>query len=759
MQISKILIPILTAVLTLVICNDLYSQTDDNLIRSRYEKLLNEIHILKFEGNKNFTDSELQKLINTEANETSIFFNLSSFYYFNIKNISAAPSQLKSSLENSIKSMMHELGFFNKIKVENDLQTLQTFYNKHGFHFAEISYTFRADTAERENILTFHINEGKPFTLKTINYIGLDSLPREVNLRIENVKLDLIGEGFNENEVMTEINQIHRVLLNTGYYYSYYETPPTVVKDPVNYQDSITVVFHTGERQKIGRIDYVDDKKGQHKVANSMKKIQMEIEEGDWYSRQKVKKSESNLRYLGTFNLVAIDTTSEFAPQNDSTLNLRVFCQYRKLKEWNTGIFVNQTIDNFVNAGVEASFVHRNIFGIAQVLNPSARGVIRDVNNTFKGWTLNEPETWQVQDLEGQLSVKFGQPIILVAGGSRVGAFTNPMISYRRLFEGLVLKTISLPFKFPVKQQSFNVLTDWSVSFLFEHQDPMNFGEFSSKPYENAMTREDSNRIRQSLLIYSTLDDHVSKFSGLTSTLMGFTAIGEHRDNIFYPSRGYYLTAAIDFPLIPRNISENLSGVSHFVRPQFALHSFKSMNDRTVLAGKARIGHIFPTIDDPFIPLEKQFFAGGANSVRGWPARELRYTSFDIDSAGSVSSYDFLQNFVGSSTIIEFSGEVRYQFPAFKSLTKSMQDFIAGFGFTGFVDVGNAFGWLAENVETKVEWYEYATKLAVSAGLGIWYKTPIGPFRVDFAYPLYDPSIIDKKFDEIQFHIGLGFSF
>ena len=85
---------------------------------------------------------------------------------------------------------------------------------------------------------------------------------------------------------------------------------------------------------------------------------------------------------------------------------------------------------------------------------------------------------------------------------------------------------------------------------------------------------------------------------------------------------------------------------------------------------------------------------------------------------------------------------------------------------TAFVDWGNTFHWFSD-YNYKYAWSDYFTKLAVAAGAGIGYMTPVGPFRIDLALPVYDPSAENDKtiftrenvIKDLKLHIGLGYSF
>jgi outer membrane protein assembly factor BamA len=65
------------------------------------------------------------------------------------------------------------------------------------------------------------------------------------------------------------------------------------------------------------------------------------------------------------------------------------------------------------------------------------------------------------------------------------------------------------------------------------------------------------------------------------------------------------------------------------------------------------------------------------------------------------------------------------------------------------------------------QWSEFFTKLAVAFGVGLRYETPVGPIRVDFGLPFYDPMRKTDQFifqrtgalKTIVFHIALGNAF
>ena len=109
------------------------------------------------------------------------------------------------------------------------------------------------------------------------------------------------------------------------------------------------------------------------------------------------------------------------------------------------------------------------------------------------------------------------------------------------------------------------------------------------------------------------------------------------------------------------------------------------------------------------IPIHERFFGGGSNTFRGEPFDELG----PIDPSSRKP--------VGGKALVLFNFELR--FPIFRSVEN----------LTGavFYDKGNIF---AARNDVRIG------GLRDAVGLGIRYRTPLGPFRIDLGWNLNPPS-------------------
>lgn len=758
---------LIICVFLFVLTNISYSQfvQTQNLIPSRTDKNKVEIGDVKFKGNQTFSDDELNSVILTKPTNRSVPHKILQNYYEQFRQNRSTLKVLNNSLKEAITSLENEITFWDITKPEIDTIRLSEYYNQHGFHFAKINFDFKADYREDQNVLIYKIIESKRYSVRSIVYLGLDSIENEILPKIEQLKNIKPGTFYNETAVIQELSNIYKLLKDEGYYYASAEMPIVSI-DTSSVSDSITVIFHPGIRQTIASITIVDSLKSQSPVGVQMKNEQLVIKEGDYYSASNVDKSINNLISLGTFDLVTIDTSSVFKPITDSTLSFIVFNQYRKQQEYGVSTFLNRTtVGNYLNLGVEASYFHRNIFGAAQSIKPFASFVLNDLSSAINNL--------QNAEYEFQFGLNFAQPLLETWDNARIGLSFQFLYSIRTRNEVLQIKTISLPLKFPVQFSSRTYFNNMTVDFYFEHQKPENLNDAIKRAWAQAVTHNDTMFVLEILRTYSNLDEFISKEKPwLTTSLLGVSFIGDTRDNYFSPSKGHFTALAIDgFNPITSEIAK-LSGMAKFFRLQMTNYWFWGVSDNSVIALKQREGFIYWwDKGNSFIPDERTFYAGGANSVRGWASRRLRYDSkyMQVQNMQSYLS-EFVEDFVGSAALIEGSLEWRFRFPYMTGLSQMIAEQMHNVGITTFIDWGNAFNWLIVdslgNYQYSMKWHEYITGLAVAVGAGLRYETPVGPFRIDFALPLYDPMNDTKLafkqshwFSNFKFHIGLGHAF
>ncbi|MFO8234179.1 MAG: outer membrane protein assembly factor BamA [Bacteroidales bacterium] len=215
-------------------------------------------------------------------------------------------------------------------------------------------------------------------------------------------------------------------------------------------------------------------------------------------------------------------------------------------------------------------------------------------------------------------------------------------------------------------------------------------------------------------LIDKTLSDTLNLKDRRTYNKSGIT-IGVNKnstDNIFEPTKGWKIDGYYTYM--------GLGFQSEYRYYKIALETrhYKKVSRGYVFAGKLHGGIIEPLEKGGETPLEDRFLIGGGSSLRGW-------------SRHSLSPKNKEGKAIGGNTMLEGSLELR--FPVYDILSGAV-----------FVDAGNVW---------KNPMHFDLNDLYYDAGLGLRVKTPIGPVRLDMAYPVFNEK------SKGQFYISLGHAF
>ncbi len=195
-----------------------------------------------------------------------------------------------------------------------------------------------------------------------------------------------------------------------------------------------------------------------------------------------------------------------------------------------------------------------------------------------------------------------------------------------------------------------------------------------------------------------------------TRTTLGIEYLEDRRDDFFDPQRGLLAELAV-----------KASGDREFLKVSGEGRWYRKVLWKSVLALRVSGGMILNLGTVESIPNFERFFAGGANSVRGW-------------SLNRLGPRDAHNDPVGGRSMLEGSFEVR---------TRLMP----GLGIAVFMDAGNVgsdrFGAFDP------------VRLRFAAGMGVRYLNPISPVRIDVAYRLSDDRCEPQR--QIYFSLGQAF--
>lgn len=744
------------------------SRADDPVRRrSQYE-----LEDVRFVGCDQTTPEQLLGIISSRASELSLTRRIARYYSTNLARIPATPAPITARLARVEKELRNELRYFDPRVAEDDSAALVAYLTQNGFHQGSVGWTFGLDTATRKNVLTFIINEGPRAVVDGIYYYGLDQLPSDVALSVASAQRIRPGDPYSDGDLELEIRRILTTLRNSGYYKA--DTVRVAVGlSGDRLHDTIAALFSTGHRYRISAVLLEESTNGYPSVDAATRRRQLEVRRGDWYSAENIARSRTNLLLLGTFESVTIDTVHrDSLPSliasnamdssalrgmpllSDSTIALRVFT--KNLKPYDVGLdflLYQTSIDNYVNFGIGGSALYRNLFGGAQASSLTAQFILQDISRLF-----------QQSQLETETLVQYGfvWPNAFRIGSQRASLNVNAFYSLRRLVNPFLLESGGITIRMPINLFTHTYFNGLEASLGLERQVPRDYEGALQQALDAADTPEEAANVVQTFLQFIALDRYLANEGGLlTGVYVGGTLRGDHRDNPVNPSRGTFTSLS----------SELGYGAGKFWRSQFFNATYGEVSPRLVVATKVKVGHIaLLDRNNAYVPLERQFFAGGAASIRSFASRQLHDpVSGRLDSTEGLDER-LTSNILGSASLLELGLELRYTFSRPLGWPELWASIVASSGITVFLDAGNAFNRLTVDKASSVRFEDLYNGSVVALGVGYRYDTPVGPFRIDYATSVYDPLrstgafIASGRqnvmgFTNWQLSIGLGHAF
>jgi outer membrane protein insertion porin family len=282
---------------------------------------------VRFTGNKKFTDKKLRSLLFTR--------------------------------EDWILGLLDKGGTYNPLAIEQDRFTLENFYQSHGYMNAKVSNaTVKFDTKKRNIDVTFHVDEGDFYTIKSIKAPDHTNLTEKEMLRIIPVRA---GQPYSKEAIRYSIEQLKLLWGKQGYIYANIE--PSI--QPNDDDQTVDIIFYSdpGDVVYLNKINIFGNEKARDKVIRR----EFLLEEGDLLTSAEMKASKQRVTSLGFFDMQeGVNWKINRINENTADLDLIV-------KEIKTGRFEFQVSyggspgemsSSGGGASAQASLHERNMFGL-----------------------------------------------------------------------------------------------------------------------------------------------------------------------------------------------------------------------------------------------------------------------------------------------------------------------------------------------------------------------------------------------------------
>jgi outer membrane protein insertion porin family len=661
-----------------------------------------ELTSIKFEGNKQFSGSELKNII---------FSKETPFWGWKFLN-----------------SIYHKLGnppvYFDSSNIRIDLINLKDYYQSNGYFKSQFSYYYLVDTAGKKVTLFYKIYEGEVSRYGTFNIHGLKYVPDLISRQVfEKLKVDS-SDNYNAEKLVNNIEGIPTFFWMNGYKNARYDTT-FIYMDTLKNRANLDIYFTPGRRFKISEININTKGEGKENVSETLIRDLIAISPEEYYDIEKIKNSQSRLSRTGLFTSLRLeggnsDSARQYVPLNfEGTIGT--------MNELSPEIVMDNDQNSF-NLGIGGLYVRKNFLGQARKLTLNGKIGLIDIlhlnfANLFKA-PANRDSTYQGYY---ELSTKIEQPYI----------FNRPIYG-------------SLEFYIKTRTQlRTNIVTYGSrVGMDFE------------LPY---FTFINQLKTYYNIELYDLLSNKIQnanfnfKFNSISS-ILGSEFGSSKTNDIFFPTKGYNLSFVVEGGIANsmNNVIGSDSVIAKYVQIPPSKHNtnevvffyrlqgnysifFQTAHDNSSLFGiKFKTGYLQAVKgNQELIPPNKTFVAGGSNSVRGWRARQLV-------PEDTVTYYGIIipENVRGGTFLVEGSFEYR------KKIFETV-------GVALFSDYGNTW-----NGYDKFR----INALALSVGFGFRYYSSIAPFRLDFGFRLFDPDndkwiFSASPFKSMEIHFGIGEAF
>jgi len=514
---------------------------------------------------------------------------------------------------------------------------------------------------------------------------------------------------------------------------------------------------------------------------------------GELYNQSNFNKTNDLLSELGIFRFVRIKSTPD--PLEKNTINLTIQLTPNYLLEFNASLEVNYAnrtnspTPNLFGLSLSPGILHRNFLGGAELFTSSLSAGVE-----MAPGKIGKDDFWNTVDLRADFDLSIPQ-FIDYLGLSRALARIrmgkdNSLIgkkfyrnlrqkadthiglgyNYLLIFNWYSYNLLNVSYGYELQPSRFEryQINHFAINYLIPDAKP----DFQLRLAENGfLARSFGQQVFVSLLFRGVDYTRRSKVSlrGLSGYLntnlevAGIEVLGINKlyNAIANKSSSFRLRDTIEF--------------SQYVKFELDLRFQKQQPADRVFAGRFNIGAAQPFGFTSDVPYVKQFFVGGANSMRAWAPRGLGPGGYN-----DTLSLDIKNNFrLFQTGDFKLEMNLEYRFPIFSWFKGAI-----------FTDVGNIWTFerdderrasqfrFTKKIDENFVYYPFYKQLAVAGGMGLRVDLSYFIFRFDVGmklrYPYPDPNLPPGEVapesafwndfkqlntSDFGFNFGLGFPF
>ena len=654
---------------------------------------------------------------------------------------------VKKSNEN-ISSHLESLGYYNsKVKdsvtLKNKLASvIYTVYPGKRYLISDISYNITDDS-----IKSFVLKDTSSSLIKTGKYLSEKQLETESEritaklrdagyynfsknyfffqadtiAKRDSAKLLIQILNYTRNEKPDEARKHSKYLINNVKIYTAYD--PT---------EQTTQLYQNRDTTTIDNIEIISPEGGVIKPSVLYKMNQ--IRPGTLYSEKRVNNTYDRLLALRLFSGVNLQFDEQADYQNDSSgypgVNATIRLTPSKMQGYKINIEASSNSNGLLGVSPAISYYHKNIFRGGEWLNLGFMG-----NFQFK---INDP----VKSTELGVSAGISTP--------------NFLLLPDRIFKNSVPRTeITLSYNYQNRPEftrnliSFNYGYNWNNGKMYYRISPVQLSIVKlnnlSESFFASLTDP---------FLRNSYKNHFDLGSG--ATLYYTTDASPNPKNSFLYIRWTNDISGNLIGLFNSKLPSDSTGAktiwktpyAQYFRTDFTVSKTWRIDEKNAFAARFNGGLGIAYGNSKSLPFEKLFYAGGANSLRGWQARSVGPGSSPVDTTFSIPNQT-------GDIKLEFNAE--YRFLMFWKVEGAL-----------FADLGNIWTLKAESgrEEGRFKINDFYKSIAFNWGFGARLNLDFVILRLDLGMVAYDPVKRNwiKPFnwfqrDTYSLQFGVGYPF
>ncbi len=694
--------------------------------------------------------SEIKKYIRQKPNRRFLGLNFPLYLY------SLSNPEKQKGLSKWLRKVGEEPVIWDPYLMEESRKQILNHLEKKGYYDSQVRDSVIYD--DQKVTVQYNVEAKKPYRVSDVDYRVKDSVlrpflyPDTANLPVDP------GDVFSVELLQQERSMIEGILRDNGFYHfskdfvSFIadtsartnQVKLTVEVNPFTIDrgegalvtrahqrfqvDSVYIFPNYAPRQAIAdrreyirQLDTIEHKGLKFVYSGPEPGIDLDvirqsnyIKPGAWYSKEETDKTYQHLNSLRLFQIINIKYQESQSPGDSlaGELDCHIYLRKFKLQSYTIELEGTNSSGNIGGAG-NLVYTHKSIFGGAEQFQSKFTGAFEILDQE----KFNRIDN--TMRLGTEVSLDFPQ-------------FLLPFLRSDRFVKQYDPKTnLSAMYNYQERPDYTRTLANvtfgyrWkSKNYLTHYVNPLELN-ILRLPYLSASFK----RNLEEIYLKSSYEDH---FLSVTSYSMIYNNQDVQKTRDFQYFRlnaevaGNVLTAfskLADFNKVGDHYEIFGIRYAQYFRVDFDFRHYQILDDDERFVYRLFVGTGFPYGNSNALPFVKQYFSGGANSIRAWNVRAL-------GPGGYTPRQDF-RGYPNLTGDIKLEANWEYRFKMFWILEGAY-----------FLDAGNIWSLNPrdDRLGAQFDPNDFLSEVAIGTGLGLRFDLSFSVLRLDVGLKLKDPS-------------------